>query len=128
MCKAKMLLTVLNKRLNHLCQTEGLEKRERQRRAGSDFPCRQNAIIRALFFKVKTLNPSHLPGDARGLFLFAICNFKYVFMNVYVRMCDCVICIQDSWRKRSIERDGSKGPLRRGRWGTKYAIIFSASF
>lgn len=29
LCKAKMLLTVLNKTLNHLCQTEGSEKRER---------------------------------------------------------------------------------------------------
>lgn len=30
LCKAKMLLTMLNKTLNHLCQTEGSEKRARR--------------------------------------------------------------------------------------------------
>lgn len=70
--KAKTLLTVLNKPLNHLCQMDGSEEREEE--AVSLAGKRHNKCI--VFQSENLESKSHLPGDARGLLFLAICNFK----------------------------------------------------
>lgn len=110
MCKAKMLLTALNKLLNHLRQAEGSERSERaseraerRKRFPSQAKCRNKCIV----FQSENLeSESHLPRDARGLLFLAICNFKYISMGVCAHMHLRQICMRekDSWRKGNRER------------------------
>lgn len=77
-----MLLTVLNKSLNHLCQTEGSEKREWGERR-KRFPLQAKCHNKCIVFQSENLeSKSCLPRDARGLLFSAICNFKYISMGV----------------------------------------------
>ncbi len=136
MCKAKTLLTALNKLLNHLFQIEGLEKCEWARRR-KRFPSQAKCHHKCIVFQSENLeSKSHLPRDARGLLSSAICNFKYISKDVCASVCVCVcvcvcaICEFMYVREKFLEkrnRDGSKGLLRRGSW-KKDAITFSASF
>lgn len=132
MCKAKMLLTALNKLLNHLRQAEGSERSERaseraerRKRFPSQAKCRNKCIV----FQSENLeSESHLPRDARGLLFLAICNFKYISMGVCVRTCICVkyACERKIPGEKETESDGSEGPSRRRRQKKKtqlYSVL-----
>lgn len=133
MCKAKMLLTALNKLLNHLRQAEGSERSERaseraerRKRFPSQAKCRNKCIV----FQSENLeSESHLPRDARGLLFLAICNFKYISMGVCAHMHLRQICMRekDSWRKGNRER-WKRGTVEEKETEKKDAIIFCASF